>query len=365
MAGGTVAGLFVVGCRQEQEAVQPATSEEEATVEKSEVMATTETEPRSGIEYGFNTHMSANPTEGENLTLETFKQDVDQMAQMGMKAIRFNVWEWELGHLDSYDQAIAYAKEKGLTIHLVTNVPGLSENGQDLAGDLEKTNVYYTRLATRWQGQVDVWQIFNEPDDHTYWNYQRIPNAPEGKSPYPPGYLKNFGEIVTEANQAIKAIDQQTKTTVNVSMWVGSDPWIGAGKPRPEEVLLFNAVAEHIDLISLDPYLDINTEAIKRFPEVIEYFHRVYKKPVVVAELGLPTGDGRFSQKDQGRFIGMAIEAMQKGRVKPEAILLYEIRDEAMRAGAEASFGFTDVDGKPKEGLERVLEVIGVDRADE
>jgi hypothetical protein len=184
--------------------------------------------------------------------------------------------------------------------------------------------------------------------------------------------LENLAGLVSEANQTIKSIDPNAKTTVNVSMWVdaSADPWIGADHPRFEEVGLFDSVCgfepgsrvdrmcQTIDYISLDPYLDKNIEAIERFPEVIGYFSTRYQKPVVVAELGLPTGDGRFTEEDQGKYIAMAVDSIQGGKVRPYAVLLYEFRDEAMRAGAEASFGFNRADGRPKPGLAGVLEVI-------
>ncbi|MCH7951903.1 cellulase family glycosylhydrolase [Patescibacteria group bacterium] len=327
----------------------------------------TESEKRSRIRYGFNTHMSGNPSKYENLDLNAFKVDVLRMRQMGMDAIRFNVWEWELDeiYLQKYDEALKTAKDNGMEVFLVTNVPNLSKNGEDLEGDLKKTRALYERLAGRWKGLVDVWQIFNEPDDHTYDRYQRIQS-------YAPGYLENLARLVYEADKTIKTIDPAAKTTVNVSMWVdpSADPWVGADNPRFEEVGLFDAVCgfesggrvdrmcQTIDYISLDPYLDKNTEAINRFPEVIDYFYTRYQKPVVVAELGLPTGDGRFTEEDQGKYISMVIDAIQGGKVRPYALLLYEFRDEAMKAGAEASFGFNRADGTPKPGLVEILEVI-------
>jgi hypothetical protein len=330
-----------------------------------ELLPLTESEKRSRIRYGFNTHMSGNPTKYENLDLNAFKTDVQRMREMGMDTIRLNVQDSDLNeiYLQQYDEALKTAKDNGMEIFLVTNIPNLSKDGSDMSGDLEKTRAYYKRLAGRWQGLVDVWQIFNEPDDQTYDRYQRIQS-------YAPGYLENLAGLVTEANQTIKSIDPNAKTTVNVSMWVdaSADPWIGADNPRFEEVGLFDAVCgfepgsrvdrmcQTIDYISLDPYLDEFLEAIEGFPEVIEYFQTRYQKPVVVAELGMPTL--RFGEESQRKYIPMAIDAIQSGKVRPYALLLYEFRDETMKAGDEASFGFNRADGTPKPGLAGVLEVI-------
>lgn len=402
LAGITTAGAFVAGCRrtfiyldgtptsaatpEPEIATTVPTVAPEATVNRTiveptapptdaptQVPVTDTAEPTSSpeaeranrIKYGFNTHMSANPAPGENLTIDAFRQDVDRMASMGMDAIRFNVWEWELNNLGVYDEAIDYAKNRGLEVHLVTNVPGLSKNGENLEADLLRTRAFYEDMAGRWAGKVDVWQIFNEVDDHHYANYRKI----DADVPY----MNNLGELVIAANAVIKAMDPNAKTTVNVSMWVGADPWIGADSPRLEEVGIFDAACgfepgsaidqacQTIDFISLDPYLDTNEEAIRRFPEVIAYFARRYQKPVIIAELGLPTGDGRFTEEDQGEFTARAIDAMQGGLVRPHAILLYEFRDEALNGPAEGSFGFNRADGTPKPGFDDVIDAMAVD----
>lgn len=333
IGGLTVGGLIVAAC---------SPKESKASLERERL---------TPIEYGFNTHMSANPSNYENLTLEAFKEDIVRMKEMGMNWVRFNVWEWELAeqYLEKYDEAIKFAHEAGLKVFLVTNVPGLSEKGQNIESDLRATRDYYQRLVPRWKGQVNVWQVNNEPDDHEYDDYARIKN----NEVYPIGYLAAYSRIVAEASQTIKSIDPEARVTINVSLWQGSDPGI-----RYEEAALFDAVKQSIDYVTLDFYPDTSEEAINTLQNQVAYFHYRYNLPVLVGELGLPTGDGRFSETDQGIFVSKAIDSLQSGRVRPEAILLYEFRDEAMRAGTEASFGFNYADGTPKPGFNQVIEEI-------
>src|SRR3989304_2705110 len=250
-AGLGAGGLLVAACSPEESGASPSSPESDRL---------------TPIEYGFNTHMSANPSEYENLDLAAFMGDVNHMEELGMQWIRFNVMEWELAekYLKNYDKAITYANEHGLKVSLVTNTPGLSEQGENIEADLGTVRDYYTRLATRWQGKVKTWQINNEPDDHEYDDYQRI----ENNQVYPGGYLEAFSRIVEEASKTIKSIDQEAKVTVNVSLWQGSDPGI-----QREEVALFDAVRESIDIITLDVYPDTSEEAIKTLQDQVAYFH--------------------------------------------------------------------------------------------
>jgi hypothetical protein len=331
------------------------------------------------IKSGFNSHVSAKATEIENLTPEAFREDVDKMAEYEMKTVRLNVWEWELDDesLEIYKEALEYAKDKGLEVHLVTNVPQLSKDGSEIETDIEKVRSYYQRMAQKFIGLVDVWQFFNEADDHKYANYSRI----ENEQVYPLGYLENFGKLVATANETVRSIDPETKTTVNVSIWnnVEGDLWIddqGKVIPRFEEVGIFDAacgfepggavdtICTTIDFISLDIYFDTDYKAIEKLPELIRYFQGRYDKPVVVSEVGIPTsGDGRFTPLDQVISISRIINVLQQGEVRPDAILLYEMRDERMKAPSdpEGHFGFHDYGGNPKEGFDEVLEAIKED----
>lgn len=323
---------------------------------------------REEIEYGFNTHITANPTSNENLTIDAFIEDVDKWREMGMKWVRFNVKDWELAEQDLgvYDTAVNYAKENGLKVFLVTNPPEISENFEDISGDLEKTQRYYERLAARWNGKVDVWQVFNEPDDHRVDRYNINPSEQDPEREYPVGYLEGLSRLVDQASRTIKAVDSNAKVSVNASMWQMVDRGI-----QDEEVMLFDSVCqfsssgntwkpcETLDYITLDLYPDTDPWAISYLPNQVEFFSETFGLPVIVGEMGMPTDDGRFSEADQGWAMANAIDSLQRGRVRPEAILLYQYRDEP--TSWEDSFGFAYADGTPKPGFNQVMEAIAID----
>jgi len=320
------------------------------------------------IEWGFNTHLSANPSSKENLTINAFKEDVDSWRELGMKWVRFNVKDWELQDQDLavYEEAVDYAKENGLKVFLVTNVPEISENFSDIEGDLAKTQRYYEGLVGRWRGKVDVWQVFNEPDDHRVDRYNINPSQQDPDRQYPVGYLENLSRLVDQASKTIKKTDSNAKVTVNASMWQMVDRGI-----QDEEIQLFDAVCqfsstgrtwkpcETLDYITLDLYPDTDPWAISYLPNQVEFFSKTFGIPVIVGEMGMPTDDGRFSEADQGWAMANAIDSLQRGRVRPEAVLLYQYRDEP--TSWEESFGFAYADGTPKSGFNQVMEAIQVD----
>lgn len=111
-------------------------------------------------------------------------------------------------------------------------------------------------------------------------------------------------------------------------------------------------------------YFDTDYPAIEKLPDLIAYFKSRYGKPVVISEVGIPAGgDGRFTPLDQAKSISKIVDVLQESPVRPESIILYEMRDEYMKAESdpEGHFGFTDYDGNPKEGWNEVMNAIGVD----
>lgn len=312
------------------------------------------------IDFGFNTHMRVKHSERENLTVEQFMADVDLMRSRNQTALRFNLRngdvilggdtesiEWDEEALKKYDEAIDYAKKSGMNIYFVTNVPEYAKD-YSLEDYKKVTRLFYRELAERYEGKIEMWQIFNEPDVHHYTDYHSIQGLPQE-------YLSSLGEIVKTASDSLKEIDPTAKTTVNASHWVGSGRNLGL-----EEALLFGAVEESIDALTLDFYHDDNVEAIRQFPvNYIGLYKELYGKDIIIGELGLPTY-GRFSQEDQRKYVSMALDAMKGARVRPKAILLYELRDEVLpddqTNDVERNFGFLGVDGQPKPAFESVLE---------
>lgn len=297
----------------------------------------------SPIRYGFNTHMRAEPGPGENLTLERFKSDVDLLASKNQKWVRFNLMseevtnagttasvDWNEDNLAVYDEAVNYAKAQGLQVFLVTNVPDFAKDFslEDYKNVAEQ---FYTHLAERYAGKIDVWQIFNEPNVHHYRDYRQINTMSEE-------YLRELSEIVKLASGAIKSADPTSRTTVNFSRWVGNQS--KSAELFGQGVKMYDLIAADIDCITLDCYPDQDASEIARLPTYVERISSNYSKPVIIGELGLPT-TGTQSAADQGNYTSQAIHSLVGGPRKPEAIILYELRDETTTGNpTENSFGF-------------------------
>ena len=118
-------------------------------------------------EYGFATHVFVNPEEGNNMTVDMFKQNIDLLASKGQKWIRFNIWGSETAsktdtgyalneeNLAKYDEVIDYARSRGLDINLIGNTPEVLE---DVPHEqyVEFTREYFTSLAARYLSLIHI-----------------------------------------------------------------------------------------------------------------------------------------------------------------------------------------------------------------
>src|SRR5260221_718832 len=230
--------------------------------------------PKPKIESGFNTHVYADQT--EKLNLDQFEKTVDELVENGQNIVRFDLPNWEIlpstpeqivwndSSFKVYDQAIEYANQKGLDIFLATSLPTFAKNFSDQ--DYEKfTQNYYHFLASRYKGQVDIWQITNEPDVHNFTDYSEI-------SDLTPEYLEKLASVVKIASQQIKLDDPEAKVTVNV---VGSLNSKTAARWEKILTAVSPYIDPYIDLITLDLYPDDNQTEISGLEERV---NRLFEK---------------------------------------------------------------------------------------
>jgi len=352
LSGRAGAGLVAYGVNIPFQQITPDLGQT-PVVRTPEPMATPEYE-QLPMEFGFNTHLHAEPGLNQNLDLEQFKRSVDFLVQNNMQWIRFDIREdqvinmsgtthmnWKERSLETYAEALDYAKSRGLKTIVPIAVPGGITQGLTHEEYIIFAGNFYGELAQQMQGKIDIWQIFNEPDVHNYRNYgEEFREMPEE-------YLQNFAEVVAVASNAIHAVDPNTQTTVNMSWWFASGRDL-----QNEGRRLFGVVADSIDVITLDFYPDVNLEAIIQMPQIISDFSAEFHKPVIVGELGLPTS--RFSEEDQGKYMGLAIGMLRSAPTQPQAVLLYELVDQQAISGNEGSFGFLDAAGTPKASWEMI-----------
>jgi len=323
------------------------TSTSTTTTTTTPTTTTTTVPPPSITEYGFNTHMYASGI--SNLNLTTFKQNIDDIASKGLDWIRFNVIDWEVApsvasinwnyvNLAKYDEAINYAKNKGLKIFLVTNVPSWAKS-YSLEKYKTTTQEFYSFLVNRYKDKVDVWQIFNEPNIHNYTDYSTIILTTS--------YLNNLNQIISIARSTIKGIDSDTLITTNVGGYPYNDILHNQWKE------FFDVVGQNLDVLTLDIYPDDNIEIINALENRVNDIKSRYEKPVYIGETGICTGDGRFTESDQGYYVSRYIEEFKKSG--PINIIVYEIQDDNSKVVCEATFGLKHADGTAKASYDVIL----------
>ncbi len=315
----------------------------------------------SPIKYGFNTHVHAVLDSPEdNMTLENFKRGVDILASNNLDIVRIDIRAKEIAdvggspnevrfneNIKVYDEAIRYAKDKGLNIFLVTNVPEFASRYSH-SNYLNVTADFYTKLITRYNeylDEEDVIQIFNEPNKHSFRDHTEI------SSLLSDNYLQQLSETIETGSKSIKKVNNKVIVTTNLSHWVG----------RGEELTEFGPAffdeIKGIDAISLNLFPDDKEDEIERLPQYIKFFFERYQKPVYLAEIGLPTAV--FSPTSQGDSLSKSIDALKRGEVRPAGIIIHELFDTtASWKEAENSFGIYTSDFSEKESANDVINAM-------
>lgn len=306
----------------------------------------------SGTEYGFNTHVHVNPGEGDSMTLDAFKGDVDALVGANQSWIRFNLIN--SGALSQnpdgsinfsegigvFDEAIKYAKKRGLKIAFVTNVPD-SNASLPINEYIDQAAAFYAQIAERYGDYIDTWQIFNEPDTHHFRDYTELKFFDEeGKyKGFEPGYLDDLAKVVAASASAIKAVIPDSKITMNASLW-GPD----RNKVLDRTERFIDAVYKYLDFISLNPYPDIyNPSSAQTIPQDVEHFYNRYGKDIVIAEIGVSSLDIQDPER-RSKILLDQLSAIKGGKIKPKSILFYEMRDEpAAQEPREREFGTEDI----------------------
>lgn len=310
--------------------------------------------PPSGTSYGFT--LSLSPDADSTESLAEFKKDVDGLVSNGQEWVRVGIVSWVVAgvwgsdhelvwnqtNLQMYDDAIDYARSQGLLVYLIT-ADGQSTGASD-AQYKSTMKEYWKVVARRYAAQVTVWQIYNEVDSSTYDSMAGIKNLTSD-------YLTELRAMLTIGRQAIKAASPHTLVTTNTSGWPVNDDM----EARWETY--FDAIAPVLDLIALDVYPADNQDQIAGITSRITKMKKRYKKPVIIAEVGLQTCDGCWTEPEQGEYVTATVKAL--AAAKPMAILVYRWRDAAGDSAGADTFGVRHSDGTPKSGFQQILSVMG------
>jgi Glycosyl hydrolase catalytic core len=134
--------------------------------------------------------------------------------------------------------------------------------------------------------------------------------------------------------------------TTNLTGWPLND------EREQEWYLVLDAIGDSLDVISIDLYPADNETEIGRLPERMERVRQRYGRPIFVAEIGLQTTPGSWTEPDQQRYLTAAIEQLRA--VELWGICLYELRDNQSPAG----FGITRADSTKKLGFHDVIHAL-------
>jgi hypothetical protein len=313
--------------------------------------------------FGFTTHIRATKDDKENHTLAQFKKNVDLLSAYKQQWIRLPIVDreiapsgtadkikWNQENLKTYDAAITYANEKGLQVMLTTNVPSYGSEYQ-LDEYKKLTKNYYTFLAKRYKGKVAVWQLFNEPNVHSFRNHKLDPKLLDDAQ-----YVAELEAILQVADESINKIDKKAKTTTSVSHWIGAQT---GDEFLIKSTRLFDRVGEPLDAVTLNVFPDRNLEEISRLPEYVEYFEKRYDKEVIIGEVGVSTKkNAGFSESDQAIYMTLAVSTMRNAEYHPSVLFYYELMDENLYTDTldhENFYGVLYADGKKKSSFDLII----------
>ena len=286
----------------------------------------------------------------DQAALPRWRADVDTLVSHGQNLIRTSVYawlvapakfEWNPEASAFYRDALGYARDRGLAINMV--VPGSPDWSQDYPFEdyAEACSWFWTTMRDNFDDMVDLWQPYNEAD-HSH--YQKFTGAPREDSDEYARYLGEFGYMLGVAREVLGR--NGTPVTTNLTGWPMNDA------REQEWYTVLDAIQPALDVLSLDLYPADSEAEIARLAERGERVRQRYDKPVFIAEIGLQTTPGSWTEADQRAYVPAAIKTLRTGKVW--GICLYELRDNESPAG----FGIIRQDGSQKPGFATVMSAM-------
>jgi hypothetical protein len=287
--------------------------------------------------------MVALPVDGSGVA--RWRADIDTLAEHGQNLVRTGIYAWkvaaEQGRWDPqmvafFREQLAYARSLGMGINLV--VPGAPDWAKSFGFDgyAAACTWFWTQMRQGFGDQVELWQAFNEAD---HAHYQRFTPATRDAA-----YLRELAQLLSAARDTLGR--DGVPVTTNLTGWPLND------EREQEWYLVLDAIGDSLDVIGIDLYPADNETEIGRLPERMERVRQRYGRPIFVAEIGLQTTPGSWTEPDQQRYLTAAIEQLRA--VELWGICLYELRDNQSPAG----FGITRADSTKKLGFHDVIHAL-------
>jgi len=267
--------------------------------------------------FGTNSHIASRYPDPSSMNVPG-----EALSQLGVGWVRedfqMHRLEPQRGEYDwlFHDNAVDELVSRGIQIIGVLNgpTPSWANGGQSdnsfYPPDPTAFAEFASNVVARYKDRVHYWEVWNEPDNSTYW-------AP---TPSPESYTK----LLIQTSAAIKAADPSAKV-------------LSAGVVTPDpgsgflETIAKNGGWNALDIISIHPYTrpkgpEEGNIATVGYDKIKSLVSRLGFKPIWVTEFGWSTGSGMSSEADQASYIVRGSVLLRAAGA--ERILTYNLKDD-------------------------------------
>ena len=278
-------------------------------------------------EVGLNVHWTLGASGLENEYRYRLRQSNTKWAREHFST---EVILGDTGHLwlDRYDNIMDEYEELGI------NVVGMLAYGPDhgifTPPNPDLWEQFVRDTVARYNEQVDVWEIWNEPDSPDYLQ----PNNPD-----------HYVPMLETAYDTIKLIDPQAQVLIGGL----ADPDISFMEGIASKTTKYDAINFHAYYCGY--YRDDGNN--RKLLEDLENFKRVVNtytpgQKAWITELGCSTGTEGINENFQKNYLQNTIsQVLNTGFI--ERIFLYNIRNYDYRGYYEDNFGLLDLNMNPRE----------------
>lgn len=290
---------------------------------------------------------------------EELAKQLDEIQSLGVTSVRFYVpWvlvESSKGTYDwsQVDRVVAALNARGMTSTVAVNHTA-SWAGTPITGPFDPADYasFVSALATRYKGQINAYEVWNEPNSTHFYD----PNDPT-----------SYTEALKAAYTAIKAADPDATVIAGVLAYWPTSNDVFANPVTFIEQMYAAGAAGYFDALSYHPYqysvtysqnTDSNSPAnqIAAIRALMDSNGDTAKK-IWITEYGVPTYD-TITQDQQAAFIKDFIEAWQQ-QAGAGPIYLYTTRDtNTGTMDPEDNFGLFETDWTAKPAAQVVADLI-------
>lgn len=284
--------------------------------------------------FGMNLHLRQRIHESDwNSTLQSAE---DAGVQWGREEFNWNTIEPSDGTFDfsSYDEvADDYDAHNIKMLGLLTYSSSWAASSEFAPPDAAAWENYVSTVAQHYAGQIDTWEIWNEPNYDAFWT----------------GTSAEYAELITEAAEAIKAVNPDAKIVLGGLS--------GADSSYLDTLYSELADPSIIDVVAIHPYRTVNdsytyapeatTDGLNTLQTDIYNVLAVIQRhgqtaPIWLTEMGWPTSSTGVTETQQADYL-QRMEALVLSIPKVQKIFWYTYTDTN-----DANFGLVNDAGTAK-----------------